>query len=205
MGAPHGTRSKYVNDECRCDECRRANTEYIKRWLGSGSDLTPAKRVHSRITTLRSQGQTYETIAEGTGVPPGTVEAHGKGLYKRVHHETAYAILSWKPDGRAGGLNMDASSFREMLAWLRDFGMSVAAIARASGVSRRTMHRTDHKWVQRQTYDKLRVLYLNARKRATRSGHPCPHCGALLVSHTVDEPCPERKEKRDVVRSSRTT
>ncbi len=24
----HGTRSKYVHDSCRCDECRQANTDY---------------------------------------------------------------------------------------------------------------------------------------------------------------------------------
>jgi hypothetical protein len=26
----HGTRSKYVNDHCRCDDCRRANAEYMR-------------------------------------------------------------------------------------------------------------------------------------------------------------------------------
>jgi hypothetical protein len=26
----HGTRSAYVNDQCRCDDCRTANREYIR-------------------------------------------------------------------------------------------------------------------------------------------------------------------------------
>lgn len=26
----HGTRSRYVADGCRCDECRRANREYMR-------------------------------------------------------------------------------------------------------------------------------------------------------------------------------
>jgi hypothetical protein len=26
----HGTRSAYVNDRCRCDDCREANREYIR-------------------------------------------------------------------------------------------------------------------------------------------------------------------------------
>jgi len=27
----HGTRSRYVHDRCRCDDCRRANREYAQR------------------------------------------------------------------------------------------------------------------------------------------------------------------------------
>jgi hypothetical protein len=29
-----GTRNRYVNDRCRCDACRRANTEYFHQYRG---------------------------------------------------------------------------------------------------------------------------------------------------------------------------
>lgn len=31
MSAPHGTRSRYTNQECRCDECKAANADYARR------------------------------------------------------------------------------------------------------------------------------------------------------------------------------
>jgi len=30
--APHGSRSKYENGGCRCDECRRAHTKFQVEW-----------------------------------------------------------------------------------------------------------------------------------------------------------------------------
>lgn len=36
--APHGTRSRYVNGRCRCEDCRRANREYIRQ-LRHGCDI----------------------------------------------------------------------------------------------------------------------------------------------------------------------
>ena len=38
-GRQHGTRAKYTQDKCRCDECRAANTDYQQylKWLEEGN------------------------------------------------------------------------------------------------------------------------------------------------------------------------
>jgi hypothetical protein len=49
---PHGTYSRYTNQECRCDQCRAANAEYARRRRRERVVDDWAK--HGRVSTYKN-------------------------------------------------------------------------------------------------------------------------------------------------------
>lgn len=49
----HGTQTMYKNKKCRCDECRKANTQSVKDWrMQRRARSRQISRVRSRVTQL---------------------------------------------------------------------------------------------------------------------------------------------------------
>lgn len=44
----HGTATRYTNGGCRCDECRAANTEYMRRYRRLKGGVAPATRAQRK-------------------------------------------------------------------------------------------------------------------------------------------------------------
>jgi hypothetical protein len=96
---PHGTRSRYVAGKCRCELCRRANTDYRKlrdRQLGRGktNSLTPAEPVRIHILMLSRQGVGYKTVADASGVSQSVIARIVWGPRRQVRRSTAASILA---------------------------------------------------------------------------------------------------------------
>jgi hypothetical protein len=74
--APHGTRTRYVNEGCRCPRCKKANRDYAKKRRGRGDKLAEkvpkGAKLNSAelavrdtlIVTRRAQGWSFEAIAK---------------------------------------------------------------------------------------------------------------------------------------------
>jgi hypothetical protein len=52
MMPPHGTRSRYEWDGCRCIDCRAANAAYYQEWCQRPRD--PADLRHGEASTYRN-------------------------------------------------------------------------------------------------------------------------------------------------------
>jgi hypothetical protein len=70
----HATRTAYVKDQCRCAECRAANsaasrTAYRARVLGRWAPFVDAAPARAHIETLRDAGIGVDQIARLAGLP----------------------------------------------------------------------------------------------------------------------------------------
>lgn len=45
---PHGTNSRYSNQGCHCDECRRAHADYQKSWYAKHPGYHQLQKVRTR-------------------------------------------------------------------------------------------------------------------------------------------------------------
>lgn len=50
---PHGTRSKYVNDMCRCDDCTQANTDRQRAYAKTPNGAAAIRRARARTNAKR--------------------------------------------------------------------------------------------------------------------------------------------------------
>lgn len=48
----HGTINGYNNLKCRCDRCRAANTEAVRKWREERPDLYQARRVRAKANRI---------------------------------------------------------------------------------------------------------------------------------------------------------
>lgn len=97
----HGTRAKYVVEQCRCPECRRANCEYQKQrerrkayeaWGDVTPALVPADEARAHLAFLSSAGVGSRRVSRLTGVSRSTL-GRLKRTSVRVRPETADRIL----------------------------------------------------------------------------------------------------------------
>jgi hypothetical protein len=106
----HGTRAAYVQDKCRCDDCRRANREYQahrtrQQLYGRTRWHCDVDQVRDHIAALRAAGYGTRTIADLAGINRNRINhiLHGRGSQGgiaqrppsvRILKTTAAAILA---------------------------------------------------------------------------------------------------------------
>ena len=177
----HGTRSMYTTG-CRCFACRVANTDYeYERARGARSLATPGQTVQARrqVTRLLNAGLSKREICRLAAINRSALHnlttAHwrtGRPV-KRIAIETHEAIMSI-PIGRSNRVfaakgriarNMGSrqlignAEFVAACDRLIEGGMSVAEIARKTGINRQTIdsrHSREH--ICAQTMARLRPL-----------------------------------------------
>lgn len=144
----HGTRARYTFGKCRCEECRRANACYQRRWsrrrgygLPAQVDATP---VREHVRALMSSpypgahdGIGWRRIADLAGVHESVVNSlifgkRGKPT-KRIKRENAEKLMAVRPDQLADAALVWAEDTWRYVGELVDFGVSKARIARALG------------------------------------------------------------------------
>lgn len=159
VGRAHGTRAKYVHEQCRCQECRRATAEYEKRGVRRNAyGLSPwvdAEPVRRHVRSLmssgpgRNDGVSWKRIAEAAGVEESTVSRllYGRGTSRtrakgdreyrapsrRLHKDSAERLLALKTIPLAGGALTSARPTWHMIDELTGFGITRARIARTIG------------------------------------------------------------------------
>lgn len=143
-GRPHGTRAKYVVEKCRCDECRRACSEYqreLNARIAPAYVLAQPAREH--VEHLMSLGMGFKRVAEVAGVAPSAVAAllYGKKVGKkhrpptrRIRPETAAALLAVDFDPNDGAL-VDATEMWRQVEEMVAAGIPRTRVAERAGVA----------------------------------------------------------------------
>lgn len=207
---PHGSRSRYVVDKCRCRTCRDGSARYNaeRRRLNlygqpAYVDATPARE---HIRALSAQGMGWKRVAAAAGVAQGVV---WKILYgdphrnlapsKRVRAATSAKILGVTLD-LADGAQVDATGTRRRLQALATLGWTIQALADRAGLDRQRFDKAIRggRYVTSETAEAVRRLYdalwstrpsggrsEATRRRAARLGWAAP---LAWDDETIDDP-----------------
>lgn len=146
----HGTRTMYLVDKCRCDECREANRreqwerERARLYGRYDSGRVDAAPVRDHVQFLVAQGISYKQLAIVSGVSASAIGAllygrkeRGHAPYKRVSAETASAILAVKPtlDNMNDGAKTSVVGSSRRLQALVRIGWSQAKLCDRLGIT----------------------------------------------------------------------
>ena len=137
----HGTRSRYIHDKCRCDECRRANADYARRKYRAEhrpddewEPFISADDVHRHLTALRAAGVGTRSIAARTGLGRSTINNILNGSVTRIRRETADRVLGTGTTAIANGALVDADRTWHLIGRMRKLRhLTDADIARLLG------------------------------------------------------------------------
>lgn len=94
MTREHGTRSRYVTDRCRCEDCRAANAAYYHEAKKRVAPATVgAARARRHLIDLRRQGIGNKAVAATAGMSTTTVQEVVSGDVTSIRPETEQKIL----------------------------------------------------------------------------------------------------------------
>lgn len=146
----HGTYTRAVSAKCGCKPCRGYRHRVaIERSHGIHRRVD-ATQSRAHLERLLSLGWTQYQIAAAAGFNQTTVSVILSGRYKRVHRDTAAAILAIHLDQMPPiprGF-IDATGTRRRLQALATLGYTLPVIARRVGVSNRNLYEiTTRRWV----------------------------------------------------------
>lgn len=163
---PHGTRSSYTNNGCRCPECTQAEREYARAYYHASKDpdrpgrLVSAhpSREHLRVLSLSGIGK--RRVAELTGIPVSTIDKIRRGERRRITQRNSEAILAIEVDEQALGAMTGREQAEAIIARLSARGWPRYRIAAALGSTAKTpaLQVGRGERVLRRTVEKLRVL-----------------------------------------------
>jgi predicted transcriptional regulator len=138
----HGTRTAYVKDQCRCAECRAANstaskTAYRQRILGRWAPFVDAAPTRAHIQALREAGIGVDQIARLAGISSSHVRElvphprTGRRPIQQVRRDTAQRVLAVAVTdaNRASRSHVDATGTRRRLQALVAIGWTHTALA----------------------------------------------------------------------------
>lgn len=105
----HGLYTTYVNQKCRCELCRMANTNHCRNRrrqvaYGRAELYVPIDKAQAHLKALQAEGFSVNRLVELSGVTRSTVCAVLYGNRKRIKQTTFDAIM--KVTGEAGNRNL---------------------------------------------------------------------------------------------------
>lgn len=129
----HGTRARYVAG-CRCDSCRRANTDYAKKRekakkKGDFNGNVPADHALNYIEMLADQGVGFKTIAKKAGVPHSTIAKIKSGERLIIRRSTETKIFSVTADAIAPSTNISVADTWKKINHLVELGFTKSELA----------------------------------------------------------------------------
>lgn len=176
----HGSYVKYVQDHCRCQDCRNANRDYERqRKKRTAPPYVGADRARQHLAELAAAGVGMKTVAARSGVSHGCLwklvyGLPGRGPSKRIRPDTEAKILAVTPADVADGGRVDAAPTWAIVEQLLARGWTKMGIAVAIG-------------------QKGPGLQLSRR---SVSG-----ANARAVRSLLDQPIPERRDSHGNVRT----
>lgn len=97
---PHGDNRRYLYNRCRCDDCRTAHTEDMRRRrraiaYGRWEGLVDATGTRRRLQALAAVGWSFTYIARRRSIDPSSIRAFVRCGQAKVQATTAraYAVL----------------------------------------------------------------------------------------------------------------
>ena len=140
MTPAHGTYSRYTSaDRCRCDKCRQAAYVYMKRYSHHRSThgyvLQPADEALALVQAYLSQGWSYASIAQATGLALRHLQHITRGEVTRVNRRTIHQLRN--PDWSAvdGATLVPAWPVARRLRALQALGWTWTLIADRAGLA----------------------------------------------------------------------
>lgn len=172
----HGTRAKYVRDNCHCQACRDANRQHFNNRYrqiayGRWQPYVDAEPARQHAAALIAAGVPRRTLVELPGVSRGSLEsllygrpAYGKQPSKRIRAEHAQAILSVPIPKHVDGsrAKTDATGTRRRIQALIAAGWPLQQLARRLGAAPQNFRRTllgPSPYVTTATEQAVRRLY----------------------------------------------
>lgn len=162
----HGTRTKFVHDQCRCLPCRAANARYAQRlardYVYGRRRLVDAGPARVHLAALRDAGVGTRRVGEVTGLGRTAICKVVSGETRRVHPENLARILAVGADDRAAGVPVDGTGTRRRLRALVAVGWSQTRLAGRLGWTVANLNRVvvdDDRSLQRPLRDAVRRLY----------------------------------------------
>lgn len=136
-GRPHGDRLRYVAG-CRCDECRRANTQYERqrvaaRAAGDWNGIVPAERARKHMRWLSRQGVGRRAIADASDVAETILMEIRSGRRVQIRARTERRILAVTPAMASDRALVAAGPSWDFIAALKAAGFTKKRLARELG------------------------------------------------------------------------
>lgn len=140
---PHGDRLRYIGG-CRCDHCRKANSEYeqerIKaRAAGDWNGLVDASKARHHLLQLSEQGIGRRAVAAASDVAESILCSIRAGTKTRIRARTERQILAVTPDMASDRALVDASATWKLIRELVKSGFSRSRISLEMGTSGRAL------------------------------------------------------------------
>jgi len=159
---PHGDRLRYLSG-CRCDECRRANTNYEKaraaaRKSGDWNGIVSASRAQKHIKALSAHGIGRRAVGDVCGVAETTLVEIISGRKKNIRARTERAILAVTRDAAADRALIDASPTWKLLDELIANGYTKSYLAAQLGYKTRALQLNRKLVTVRNAYEVQRLF-----------------------------------------------
>ena len=144
LNRQHGTRAKYVVEQCRCEPCKDANRRYNRdrqrneRRAQLGIEelnvaYVDCSEARDHLRWLSSIGIGKRTVHQVTGVALSSIDRIRSGERTKARKHTIDRILAVGKHRTHGRIPVDPTAALRMLDELHAAGLSKAAIARALG------------------------------------------------------------------------
>ena len=173
----HGSRAKYVIEKCRCEACRKANSEsvnmrYRLKVTGQYQPFVDAEPARRRINYLVLSGLRIKAdICRITGMSQTTLWKIRKGIRRKVTPETLRRLMELDPLViERGGSYVPADELWETVYRIMECGYSKAWIARRLGRKAPALQIGTRK-IKRGTADAIQELYRFARVNPAPAGN----------------------------------
>lgn len=177
----HGTYSRYTVGGCRCEACRAANREYerarTRRKLYGREALTDAAPVREHVERLHASGIGYREIAELAGVSKSWLYAlrvaHARTgePVRRCSAANARRVLAVRGRALRARTLVPAKPAEVIVKRLVQAGLSVAEIARATGLDRQILDALRHGRRERVTARTLGLIVKHRDELRNRAPH----------------------------------
>ena len=136
-GRSHGDRLRYMGG-CRCDECRRANTQYERlraaaRRAGDWNGVVDAQRAREHLRALAGRGIGRRAVSDVSDVAETTIVEIAAGRKAKIRARTERALLAVDDASAADGALVSATGTWRLLNELLQDGYTKAFLATRLG------------------------------------------------------------------------
>lgn len=154
---PHGDRMRYIAG-CRCDLCRKANTEYerarqIARKNGDWNGIVPACRARRHLNRLSRLGVGRRSVADVTDIADTILFEIRSGARRNIRARTERLILAVTPEAAADHALVSAAHSWKQINLLLGAGFTRGYIAQQLGAKRAALQLSEHQITVRHAAD----------------------------------------------------
>lgn len=158
---PHGVRVTYVGG-CRCDLCRKANSEYQKSRAkaqkgGDWNGLVPADAARAHMLKLSEQGVGRRAVQAVTDIADSILFQIRNGQKEQIRARTERLILQVTPEMASDGALVDAKTTWKLINRMIKWGYTKTFIAKALGAKNGNLQIRTGKVEVRTAYEVLRL------------------------------------------------